>query len=456
MKNKLILKRHFHAEIIPEDRVVYLLSEKKLFALKGRLYVSLAPLLNGDLTEEEIVEALRPDFDEDLIRKTLTHMKARGYITHTDGILPAAAAAFWEIQGLDARTAREKLSNARISIENFSRLDDEPLAGMLEGLGIHITGGADMAVVMVDDYLQEELRELNRSALKTNRRWLLVKPSGAILWFGPGFIPGKTGCWECLEHRLKGNREVETSLRRMTNAPGPFPISRATLPATVQVAFSIAAIRVVGWMVKEDTSELTGKIVTLDLTNLETAKHVLTKRPQCPACGMTKGADISSLEPLILQSRKITFTEDGGHRICSPAETLERYSHLVSPITGVVSELETVFSDGGGLVTISMGAHRISERAGNLDELRLSLRNKATGKGKSRMQSRASAFSEAIERYSAIYDGNETTIRASKWVPKPKINFSLSPSTSLDRAAKLGNPKSLVTSSTQSSRPRDR
>jgi ribosomal protein S12 methylthiotransferase accessory factor len=38
-------KAHYHAEVVPPD-TVYLLSEKDHFALSGRLYVLLAPLLD--------------------------------------------------------------------------------------------------------------------------------------------------------------------------------------------------------------------------------------------------------------------------------------------------------------------------------------------------------------------------------------------------------------------------
>lgn len=69
-----------------------------------------------------------------------------------------------------------------------------------------------LTVVITDDYLRPELRDINRQALASGRPWLLAKPVGAEIWLGPLFRPDVTGCWECLAHRLAHNREVAAYL----------------------------------------------------------------------------------------------------------------------------------------------------------------------------------------------------------------------------------------------------
>ena len=54
------------------------------------------------------------------------------------------------------------------------------------------------------------------------------------------------------------------------------------------------------------------------------------------------------MRPVVVDSCKKTYTEDGGHRTCSPQQTLERFGHHVSPITGAVPMLER---DGTATVT---------------------------------------------------------------------------------------------------------
>jgi thiazole/oxazole-forming peptide maturase SagD family component len=72
--------------------------------------------------------------------------------------------------------------------------------------------------VLTDDYLREDLGEINRRALAEGRPWLLVKPVGLELWIGPIFVPGATGCWACLAHRLKGHRKAEAYVQHQRGA----------------------------------------------------------------------------------------------------------------------------------------------------------------------------------------------------------------------------------------------
>ena len=71
-----------------------------------------------------------------------------------------------------------------------------------------------LLVVLTDDYLQPQLKEINKTALSASQPWLLAKPVGGVLWLGPIFEPENTGCWECLSQRLRGHREVEATVLR--------------------------------------------------------------------------------------------------------------------------------------------------------------------------------------------------------------------------------------------------
>jgi hypothetical protein len=75
-----------------------------------------------------------------------------------------------------------------------------------------------LTIVLTDDYLHPDLATLNQQHLHRQQPWLLVKPLGSVLWLGPVFKPGETGCWHCLAQRLEGNREVETSVQRQKQA----------------------------------------------------------------------------------------------------------------------------------------------------------------------------------------------------------------------------------------------
>ena len=284
-------------------------------------------------------------------------------------------------------------------------------------------------MVLTDDYLQPELAAINQQALESQQSWLLVKPVGSVLWLGPVFVPGETGCWDCLAHRLRGNREVEASVLRQKQAQqgrnghlmGCLPTARATLPSTLQTGLQFAATEIAKWVVKHHVNAtapgttrfptLDGKIVTFNQTILDLKSHILIKRPQCRTCGDGEILQRRGFEPLKLESRRKHFTHDGGHRAVTPEQTVQKYQHFISPITGVVTELVRLSDPANPLVHTYKAGHSFGS-ATSLRGLRNTLRHKSSGKGKSDSQSRASGFCEAVERYSGIFQGDEPRKRA--------------------------------------------
>ncbi|WP_266887094.1 TOMM precursor leader peptide-binding protein [Trichormus azollae] len=90
-----------------------------------------------------------------------------------------------------------------------------------------------MRVVLTDDYLHPQLEEFNQQALKSQSPWMLVNPLGTKIWIGPLFHPKKTGCWECLAHRLGDNRPVERFIQKYKNISNPISSPLGLLASTV-------------------------------------------------------------------------------------------------------------------------------------------------------------------------------------------------------------------------------
>src|SRR5262249_24205101 len=162
------------------------------FALSGRLYVVLAPLLEGRYTVEELVEQLEGQATAAEIYLALMHLEGKGYLTeNVDGVAPEEA-TYWSSLGVEPRKARNRLDESRVTVRALGVMPAERLAEAREELGIAAGEEGDLDVVLVDDYLQEGLEAYNQEALKRSRPWMLVKPVGLALWFGPLFRPGKT------------------------------------------------------------------------------------------------------------------------------------------------------------------------------------------------------------------------------------------------------------------------
>ena len=410
---------HFHVEIVPPD-TVYLLSEQSDFALKGRIYCQLAPMLDGNHSVGEIISKLKEEIPFTSIYYALNQLKSKGYTTETVDSLTPEVAAFWSLLNIDPQVSFNRLQETFVSVTSFGDVPTEPLIVALESLGIQVRssrshqGLKSLAVVLSNDYLQPDLRDFNQAAVDAKQPWVLVKPVGVELWIGPIFYPGRTGCWQCLAQRLYGNREVETAIRQQLGSRKSIPTSRAILPSTLQVGLNLAATEILKWIVLEGTEfdsipTLSGKVVTFNSANLELQTHILTKRPQCDVCGDVERQD--QPKPIILTSRKKQFTTDGGHRILSPEQTLKHYEHHISPITGIVSALVRTSESFGNLLHSYLAVHNFGS-ATDLQSLRHLLHHKAAGKGKTDQQARASGFCEAIERYCGVYQGDELRVKS--------------------------------------------
>ena len=411
---KLQFKPHFQVEIV-QPNTVYLLSEESSIALTGNLYCQLAPYLDGNYTISEIITQLQGKVDFSSIYYAINKLKAKNYLTENFNQQPRQVSAFWSELNLDPNIAFNRLQETSVSITAYGDVPTEFLTTTLKSLGVQVRNSStpnlsniSLAVVLTDDYLRPELAEFNQKALTASTPWILVKPVGTKLWLGPIFNSEQTGCWQCLAQRLQSNREVVSYIQQQ-NEHNFISTSQAVLPSTLQTGINLAATEILKWIVQEKVtsdrslSTLEGKIITLDLTNLDLQTHILTKRPQCDACGDLHKINHQS-QPIILTSQKKQFTIDGGHRVLSPQQTLDRWQHHISPITGVVSALVRTSEPGSNHSYLAV--HNFGQ-ATDLHSLRQNLHNKAAGKGRTEAQAKASGFCEAIERYSGLFQGEE-------------------------------------------------
>ena len=234
---------------------------------------------------------------------------------------------------------------------------------------------------------------------------MLVKPIGTMVWLGPIFNSSQTACWQCLANRLQENRPIESFVQRV-NKQSIAPISpQGFLPSTLETALSMAATELFKWIVQGKNNRLTNTLISYDTLTLQSQEHFVVKRPQCPSCGQISKVLSQKPLPVVLGHRQNSFTADGGHRFCSPQETLRKYQHHLSPLTGVVRELTKL--PGNRLNHTYVAKHHFVTVFDDLDNLRKNLGGRSAGKGRTDIQARASGFCEAIERYSGVFQGDE-------------------------------------------------
>lgn len=406
------VKSCFHSLSLPtslDSKDLLLLSERDSVLLGGHLNQLLTPLLDGCHTVDEIVDLLQEKASAAEVYYALMLMEQKGYIVESDDTLPSNLTIFCEHLNTAPVLAYRRLQAAKVGIKTIgSHLPGLEFKTMLESMQIQVAGSEDIAdieIVLTDDYLHEDLKTFNEEVLRLSRPWMLVKPSGTIVWIGPIFVPQQTGCWHCLAQRLRNNRLVERYLEQRGDISSPLPPVLGFTSSSWQTALGMAATEIFKWIVQGENELLAGRLITHDLLALKTQSHTLVKRPQCSSCGETMGGFNREPAPIILKHQKKTFTTDGGHRCFSPEETLKKYQHHISPLTGVVRELRKI-PQANSLVHTYIARHHFTRMFDDLNTLR-HLGGRSAGKGMSDRQAKTSALCEAIERYSGVFQGNE-------------------------------------------------
>ena len=401
---------NFTVYVLPPD-LVCLYSEDRKFFLHGELYCSLASAIGkSERTVRELVRELEHDFPSEKIHEALKRLFDRRYVLAKSSSSSGAVAAYWASLGLSPEAVERNFQKCRVRIQSIDVQGATKLGSALTALGVRVVKRSPtLTVTLVNDYLEERLAELNRQHLLNRTPWLLAQPSGIFPLVGPVFSPGRGACWTCLADRMKRNREVKALLnRKEAHCVAVSSLARDTVG---QSSIQLAAVEIAKAIAADFRTELCDHIVSLDLLGSTIVKHYVAARPQCPSCGRKKLRDPSRAPvPIELRAGGKLVMTSGGYRTVSPRATVARFRKHVSPLTGVISRLERIEADLP-LNTNFYAAHNFSAPAETVDELRAGLSGGSFGKGSTAEQGEASALMEAIERYSGIFQGDETRVK---------------------------------------------
>lgn len=422
MLNQLYFKSCYGLESIAPE-TVFFVSERQTSWLNDRLSYRVATLIQQNHTVDEVIEILQrelleeqpvdPESDDffqvilDIsiqVQAALAQMHQQGYLQGDPEVLPEEISIVCHHLNVPPHEADRRLQSTSVTVKAVGAVSPNELVATLQSLQIQVAEQGDLTIVLTDDYLHPDLAAINQAALASGQPWVLVKPVGTIVWLGPLFHPGQTGCWDCLAHRLRHNRPIEAFIQRQQQHTTPVVSPLGSLASTRQIALNMAATEVFKWIVQGGQSALKEALVTYDTIALQTQSHPWVKRPQCPSCSEMHGMPRSPL-PVALGHRPVTFTADGGYRCSTPQATLQTYQHHISPITGIVRGIDKIPSHE--LTQIYVAKHHFLSVFDDLAGLRQNLGGRSAGKGKTDVQAKASGFCEAIERYSGVFQGDE-------------------------------------------------
>ncbi|MGW7695837.1 TOMM precursor leader peptide-binding protein [Streptomyces asiaticus] len=466
MTGELGFTPHLRVEPVPGE-AVYLVSEHGVTALHGRAIAALAPLLDGSRDLAHILtEAAAPGraagppgaVPAGQAERVIARLRAAGLVSEREHAWTPEK-AYWELAGLgtggSAPAPTSASARPAVAPLVLGSADPDEVVRALRVAGLRTVAGgpadprsvnaeaadgdptasgassprreicqiafrqhdaAELTLVVCDDYLDPRLAAVDAAHRATGRRWLPVKPVGTQVWLGPFLGAPDDPCWVCLADRLWRGRQAEAYLQRRLGRRGPVPRPPASLPASRAAALQLAALEAAKWLAgyrHPGQRELR----TLDSLTATVDRHPLSRRPQCACCGDPALVATRIRAPLSLPSPREPLSDTGTATDAtdtSPRGIMERYGHLVDPVTGLVTEIRR---DPRGPAVLNCFHARHPSYAGagphsGLDAVRAGLRAAAHGKGRTAEQARASALCEALEHYSGHFQGDEPRQRA--------------------------------------------
>ncbi|MBS0650974.1 MAG: TOMM precursor leader peptide-binding protein [Verrucomicrobia bacterium] len=403
----------FHVELV-EGAGIFLFSEKETLFLEGEIYLVLGPLLSeGIYSAQEIVSVLEKKVAAASVYYALSRLEKKNLIRAclkdlTDDI--QSFAGHFPVSSCDLN---RRLKDNKVHVEYLGIQEKDEFIKALKAMGLNITSNpqeSSFSVLVVSDYLHPEIAAFNESSIECDRQWMLVKPIGCQIWLGPIFDPEDTGCWNCLTNRLKRHRLEEQFIAQKKQIDLFLPPTSVELPSVKKIAYHLAAIEVFKQVILKRNDQLHGKLITYDTITLKQQEHVLTKLPHC-SCSAP--ADKRQLDaPPLLQQRKKEKNTGPGFRLVSAEETLKKFAHLISPITGVVGELSCSNQTNSSLIHVFQGGYNNALPKKSIPFKIDNFRSASAGKGTSDSEAKVGCLCESLERFSCVFQGDEPNISA--------------------------------------------
>lgn len=154
--------------------------------------------------------------------------------------------------------------------------------------------GAHFVVCCVDPGRASILYKLNRVCLAAGTPWTSCASSGLEVVVGPTVHPGRTACYLCYRMRAAAcaeNPNDDFALQRFLDLRKRDDSSRReNLVFAAGLAGNLVGMETLKELTGLGGPVSAGRIAVIDLMELSLTKHVVLRKPWCPACFASTGA----------------------------------------------------------------------------------------------------------------------------------------------------------------------
>lgn len=297
-----------------------------------------------------------------------------------------------------------ELFDNKIELIVFSQYSDTNLfVNLVKDLNIT----KPTTVIVVDDYLDPRLNQVNTKLKEQQKPWLLLKLTGERPLVGPYFAyKPKQACWQCLSTRMWSNQPVRKWISSKLNAPIAVPV----LFDREKLSTVLDSVR---FIVQEFISTYNNNSISeINVTSSVVNSHPISNLQNCPSCGDVNQFENQVTQPIQLNNRKKILNEETGSRSVSASQTYKLLSDFISPVSGLIQEIREIPQQSNKAIKIYRSSFpKIPFNAKHIDNdvfTQVSL-----GKGINSTQTKVSALCESIERAFAQYQGDEPKFQSS-------------------------------------------
>ena len=147
--------------------------------------------------------------------------------------------------------------------------------------------GSSMVICCLDASQSNLAYKLNRVCLTTGMRWIACSLAGAEIIVGPAMHPGTGPCYLCYRMRAvacAGNPEDAFAYERfLDRRKRDDSQQRENLVFGAGLAANFVGLEVLKELTGVAEPSLIGRILTVRLTDLAVEKHLVLRKPWCPA-----------------------------------------------------------------------------------------------------------------------------------------------------------------------------